>query len=90
MSDYRNEFPDFDGTLPVIEGMPDTSWHNDTMPSLRGRGMVLWCNYADEALRETEGGKLYTLLTDEEEFDATLLFETDDLAEMLAFVERRA
>ena len=31
---YKDEFPAFDDVLPTLEGFEDSSWHNDSCPSL--------------------------------------------------------
>jgi hypothetical protein len=34
MANYKTEFPDYDDTLPELEGFTDSSWRNDACPSL--------------------------------------------------------
>lgn len=46
---YLDEFPDFDDTLPTLEGFHDSSWHNDACPSL---------------MMELEGGKYWHIFVD--------------------------
>src|SRR5262245_19583152 len=91
MMTYRDEFPDFDYELPVIAGFKDHSWHNEVCPSLvtADRKQNLWCDYADPAKREMEGGKRFTLVAGEYgEDEQTTLCESDELADILAAIER--
>lgn len=52
----RYAFPDYDDILPVLPGMVESSWKNDTSPKFTldiGRyEAVLWCDYRTQALRE--------------------------------------
>lgn len=65
---YRKEFPSYDGTLPELKGWTDSSWHNDTCPSLIRRQadefgtvfMRIFCEYVDPRKREPEGCKRFT------------------------------
>lgn len=77
-------FPDYDDTLPTIAGFADSSWGNDTCPSIHSEtlGLTIHCDYADEAKREIEGCTRYGV----SDVDGESLLETDDLAEVLAFV----
>jgi hypothetical protein len=77
-------FPDFDDTLPTIDGFVDSSWGNDACPSIYSEtlGLMIYCDYVDESKREGYNSR-YTINLD----DCTeALLETDDLAEVLAFV----
>lgn len=85
---YLQEFADFDYELPVIPGWVDHSWHNDVSPHIEGDGLSLWCDYTEASMRETEGGKrftLYKLLNDEGEM-GDMVAESDDLAEIMAAI----
>lgn len=57
MTDYREEFPDFDpATMPVLpQGFADHSWHNDAMPFFVAGLVGLWVNYAAPQDREVQG-----------------------------------
>jgi hypothetical protein len=56
MADYRKEFPDFPAIdMPAIpEGFADSSWHNDSCPSLisEALGLRIWIDYVQVELRE--------------------------------------
>lgn len=70
-ANLQREFPDYDvATLPAIPaGFEDTSWHNNSAPSFENRELRLsiWVDYADESLREFEGGQRFSVnCTDEE------------------------
>jgi hypothetical protein len=86
---FRTEFPDFDpSTMPAIPAdWEDTSWANDTCPTFMNEalGLFLSVDFADEALREFEGGKRFYLSAYADGIGDTLL-ETDDWAEVLAFI----
>ena len=77
-------FPDYDDVLPTIDGFADSSYGNDTCPSLYSEALQLTihCDYKDEAKREIEGCTRYGV----SDADGESLLETDDLAEVLAFV----
>src|SRR5690606_5003177 len=53
---FHMEFPDYPvADMPTLpEGFEDHSWHNDMCPSFEhpGRGIQIWCDYADRELRE--------------------------------------
>lgn len=93
---YRTEFPDFDPATmtPMPEGFEDTSWHNNSMPSFQSDvlGLVIYVDFADEALREWKGMKRFSMYdTDGEGALATdePFLSTDDWSEVLAIVTKR-
>lgn len=53
-------FPDYDAQLPTIDGFADSSYGNDTCPSIHNEtlGLTIHCDYADEAKRNR---RLYAL-----------------------------
>lgn len=63
--DWRREFPDFPAdAMPALPGdFTDTSHHNCAMPSWTSdqRGMTLWVDYPDEAMREFKGRPRFLL-----------------------------
>lgn len=92
------EFPDFDDKLPEIEGFTDSSWHNDTAPSLTNEELhlQLFVDFIDPALSEypeeraSGNFKRYALhrLDDENMVtDDPLILFTDDFNEVLATIE---
>lgn len=88
---FQTEFPDFDATtLPAIpEGWTDTSWHNDICPSFNtGKGTYVFVDFADIELREFDGCKRFSVHTDPEVTNSNdVLFESDDWADVLKFVD---
>ena len=53
MPKYLHEFPDYDDTLPTLEGFSDSSWHNDACPSLgkelpNGDFLSVFIDYKDK------------------------------------------
>ena len=87
---FKTEFPDFPAAdMPAIPaGWTDQSWHNDACPSFNtGSGMVVFIDFADPTLKEFEDTKRFTVHSDPEKADSNdVLFETDDWAEVLAFI----
>ncbi len=85
MSHYLKEFPDYDSTLPVLDGFVDDSWHNDTCPSLVNvaHGLKLWCEYANPK-RRTGGCKQYILyhVNDDNWSDDNYVMESDNIEEI--------
>jgi hypothetical protein len=77
-------FPDYDDVLPIIDGFVDSSYGNDTCPSIHNEtlGLTIHCDYKDDAKREIEGCTRYGI----SDAGGDSLLETDDLAEVLAFV----
>ncbi len=94
---YKREFPNFDRDLPSVPGFEDHSWHNDTSPKL-GRppnpeepdelDLVIWCDYADPALREYPDGKLYLLQDVRDWRNPVDLLESDSLEDIIDAVAR--
>lgn len=83
---YKTEFPDYDDTLPEIEGFVDDSWHNDSCPKLiKDLGytiVTLWCDYKDLDKREYEGAPRYSIaVTDSHE--GIVICETEDREEAI-------
>jgi hypothetical protein len=77
-------FPDYDDTLPKIAGFVDSSYGNDTCPSIYSEslGLLIYCDYKDETKRESCGLRYGVTLED----NGDNLLATDSLAEVLAFV----
>ena len=77
-------FSDYDDTLPQIAGFVDSSYGNDTCPSIYSEtlGLLIHCDYKDESKRESCG--LRYGISCEDTGDS--LLETDSLADVLAFV----
>lgn len=87
---WRYEFPDFDYTLPHIEGFTDSSWHNDTMPSLTNGKVTLWCDYAEAAKREFADGHRFYLAPADLDNGGHAIAESDDLAEIIEAIHAGA
>jgi len=77
-------FPDYDDVLPTIDGFADSSYGNDTCPSIHNEtlGLTIHCDYADEAKREIGGCSRYGV----SDAGGDSLLETDSLAAVLAFI----
>ena len=77
-------FPDYDDVLPTIAGFVDSSYGNDLCPSIYSDAQKLriYCDYKDETKREGCGMRYNVTIDDGTE----ALLETDDLADVLAFV----
>lgn len=78
-------FPDYDlSTMPrhFPAGFVDSSWHNDSCPSVwdEARGLIIFLDFANDADREHSGGVRFFLIR---EHDGAALYETDEWAMML-------
>jgi len=62
-SKYKIEFPDYDDTLPELEGFTDSSWRNDACPSiskeigdasstLHPKTIAIFVDYKDRSLSD--------------------------------------
>ena len=84
MTHYLTEFPDYDSTLPILDGFADDSWHNDTCPSLLNKelGLKLWCEYANPELRV--GTKRFILYYQDidDSLNDEFILETDSIVEI--------
>lgn len=82
---YQILFPDYDDTLPVIDGFADSSYGNDTCPSIYSDvlGLTIHCDYKDESKRENGGLTRYGVSLED---TGESLLETDDFSDVLAFV----
>jgi hypothetical protein len=80
---YLKAFPDYDSTLPQLDGFVDSSWRHDTCPSLLNEtlGFQLWCEYADENNREC-GGKRFALYHYDKDDGILFLMESDSIEEI--------
>lgn len=92
MPNYRIEFPDFPAIdMPAIpEGFADSSWHNDSCPSLISEelGLRIWIDYVQVELREhADDGYRFVLMPDNNDDDITEHVCTDDWAAILAAIE---
>ena len=91
---YKTEFPDYDDTLPTLEGFEDCSWKNDVCPSLHEKGkepddaVFIFCDYKNPELRENG--------VDQPRFTVSqgygyypYIFETNDWSEVEKFIKSR-
>lgn len=97
---YRTEFPDFpEADLPPIPASwSDLSWHNDAAPFfLIDDSLGIWIDYADPAMSDfgptaEERGARFMLcpMKDGEHVEQSeVLFESNEWAEVLAFIAQR-
>ena len=88
---YKTEFPDFpDADMPAIpKGFVDSSWHNDTCPSIESdtAQLRIWIDYTELGNREfgNIGHRFTVLRKDDDSGDAVL--ETDDWNEVLEYID---
>lgn len=90
---YREEFPDFVLDVELPAGFEDRSWRNDVTPCFidETRGLCLWVDYADHADRREFAANRFVLTRVDAEgqhTDDEPLLETDDYAEVLAFIKK--
>jgi hypothetical protein len=88
---YREAFPDYpeaDFPVELPEGFSDTSWKNDSCPSMESNSLLLrvWIDYADVSQREHQNGFRYIILDSEDE-DANPILETDSWSEVLERID---
>ena len=81
MSHYLKEFPDYDATLPTLDGFVDDSWHNDTCPSLlnKDHNLKLWCEYANPEFRQSDKRFILYYQDIEESLNDRFILESDSL-----------
>lgn len=81
---YRTLFPDYDDVLPTIAGFNDSSYGNDSCPSIHNAdlNLTIMCDYADASKRECDGCARYSV----SDADGMPVFESDDLSEVVEFV----
>ena len=87
---YREEFPDFDSSLPTIAGLTDQSWHNDACPVLRNASgtVELWCDYADASAREFPDAPRFMLVLGNGAAIESETLSEDFLAAVASAIER--
>ena len=89
MTDYKDEFPDYDDTLSLPEGWTDISWHNDACPSfVRKFGDVeyrIFCDYVDPERREMHGAMRFVIYI-EDEVNYVCIGQTDTIKEAIDLV----
>lgn len=92
MSNYKQEFPDFDTELNLPEGWIDTSWHNDICPSFEKQfGAVtykIFCDYTNPDRREVGGDQFTACVYIEDEVTFDCIGQFDTLAEALSCVDK--
>lgn len=92
---FQTEFPDYPvadmPAMPAHGDFVDTSWHNDTCPSITSDalGLHIWIDFADKSVREFEDGPRFIVVRQGHgiEVGETIL-ETDDWDEVLSFIEQ--
>ena len=94
---YLQEFPDYDDTLPTLEGFDDYSWHNDSCPSLgkelpNGDFICIYLDYKDKNLSdfadlEGENYARFRVGNEKQSGDYEVLFESNDWAEIEQFIK---
>lgn len=90
-------FPDFDDTLPEIDGFEDDSWGNDTMPSMfdAARRLKLFVDYKNPERSEYPDARIsgelkryqLQLMSDDGDYLGDLCV-TDSLDEVLDAIAR--
>lgn len=90
---YTTEFPDFDpATMPdVPDTWEDVSWHNDNCPSFMiGDHLLVFVDHVDPAQRLNPETRYQVMPLTAGQYDgADSLMDSDDWAEVLAFVAAR-
>lgn len=88
---YLQEFPDYDDTLPTLEGFHDSSYRNDICPSLfkwldekEERFIQVFCDYKDATVREWDDMERFTVFLDDHGIPA---FASNDWADIEKFIK---
>jgi hypothetical protein len=98
---YKVEFPDYDDTLPELEGFSDSSWRNDACPSIsreidpdtaaNPKVLTIFVSYKDPSLRENgeQGYRYAVVIFSPYAGDKTMetLFATNDWSEVVKQTE---
>ena len=91
MSNYMEEFPDYDDTLSLPNSWIDISWQNDPCPSFeREHSEIvyrLFCDYVDSDKREMCHEPRFVLYI-EDQVNFVCIGQFHTLAEALALVEK--
>jgi hypothetical protein len=90
----KNEFPNYDDVLPMLEGFEDVSYKNDACPSISkelavdGR-LMLYCDYKNKYKREYREGLRYCLSLELSMLmcNSKILLCSDDIMEVKEFIE---
>lgn len=92
MRNIKSEFADYDSILPSIKGFIDTSWHNDSCPSISKEikddcYYQIFCDYLDENKREYKGNKRYWITLQSNGIYSEPLFCCDTTEELKAWIK---
>jgi hypothetical protein len=91
MNNYVNEFPNYDGILPKIEGFIDSSYKNDICPSIeyeinKNYYLKVFCDFVDPLLREL-GGFRFVVSVGDCDLELSILYSTESESELKAFIK---
>jgi hypothetical protein len=93
-TNFQTEFPDYPvadmPAMPTHGDFIDTSWHNDTCPSIASDplGLHIWIDFADKLLREFKDGRRFIVVRQEHGIKTgDTVIETDDWEEVLGVIE---
>lgn len=88
---YKTEFPDYDDTLPILEGFEDCSWKNDVCPSICEQGkepddaIFVFCDYKNPELREN-GIEQPRFVVSKGYANHPYIFSSEDWSEVKKFI----
>ena len=90
----KNEFPNYDDVLPMLEGFEDVSYKNDVCPSIskelaENTHLILFCDYKNKKLREDSEGFRYCLSLELSMLmcNSKILLCSNDIMEVKKFIE---
>lgn len=96
---YKKEFPLFDDVLPSIEGFYDSSWHNDSCPSLgkelkNGAFVSVFVDYKNKELSdfadlEGENYKRFRVGLTNQIGEYIVLFESNNFKEIKNYIKSK-
>ena len=91
MTDYKDEFPDYDDILSLPEGWTDASWNNDSCPCFRREigdvNFLIYCEYKDPNKRESSSD-LRFIVYFEDAVNFVCIAQTNSLAGALAVIDK--
>jgi hypothetical protein len=97
---YLQQFPEFDDTLPTLEGFSDSSWHNDACPSLskelpNGDFICVFIDYKDKErsdFADLEGDSYARFRVGNHTVSGEYenLFQSNDWADIEKFIKEQA
>lgn len=91
---YLEQFPNYDDTLPTLEGFYDTSWHNDLCPAITNADNVsedkvvtVFCDWKDINQREWQDPRFTVYFNNNYE---DVIFQSENFEDIRAFIKSKS